>query len=185
MDPTLATLSLQTERLRLDLVSDDDLDEIFHLYSNPEAVKYFGQDRMENIEQARFWLSIQAHMRDIGLGRSWVMRDAGSGVMIGTIGFDGINRQWHNAGISYVLHPDYWNFGLATEAVAALSRMAFSGGLNGPMHRIQALVFSENQASKRVLEKLGFIHEGRRLGLVFWQQRYWDLDSYCLLNQSC
>lgn len=173
--------SLATERLCLEPVTDEDLPAIYRIYSNERVIRYFGQDRMSDMAQARFWLDVQYHMQNVGLGMAWTLRCQGNEAVIGTVCFDGINSQWHNVGISYGLDPDYWNQGLMTEALSGLCRFAFSGGLACPIHRIQALVFSQNPSSVRVLQKLGFQHEGRRLGLLFWQGRYWDLESYCLL----
>jgi len=175
---------LSTLRLTLEPIRDIDLDAIYQIYSDEAVVRYFGQDRMENLEQARFWLDVQLRMQAIGLGLAWTLRLKPGGQVVGTVCFDGINRQWHCTGISYGLHPDYWNQGLMSEALAAVLALAFEGGLACPIHRIQALVFSDNRASIRVLEKLGFIFEGQRLGQLFWQERYWDLDSYCRLNPN-
>jgi len=176
--------NLETPRLRLDPVHESDVDEIYRIYSDPEVIRYFGQDRMADIEQARFWMAVQHRMRDIGLGMTWCLREKSSGQIIGTACFDGINRQWHNVGISYVIQAASWNKGFATEALDVMIKLAFSGWLGCPIHRIQALVFPENLPSHRLLKKLGFIQEGRRLGLLFWQERYWDLDSYCLINHA-
>jgi ribosomal-protein-alanine N-acetyltransferase len=174
--------SLASERLRLEPITDADLDAVFRIYSEEQVIRYFGQDRMTDMDQARFWLEVQYRMQNMGLGMAWTMRQKDSDQVIGTVCFDGINVHWHNVGISYGLHPDYWNQGLMTEALQTLCAFAFGGGLCCPIHRIQALVFSENQPSVRVLQKLGFINEGRRLGLLYWRERYCDLDSYCLLN---
>lgn len=175
---------LATKRLTLAPIQDLDLDTIYQIYSNEAVLRYFGQERMTHLDQARFWLELQLRMQAIGLGLAWALRLQSSGRVIGTVCFDGINRQWHHVGISYGLHPDYWNQGLMSEALAAVIALAFNGGLACPIHRIQALVVHQNRSSIRVLEKLGFVLEGQRLGLLFWQERYWDLDSFCLLNPN-
>lgn len=182
MNTSISVPQLETEHLRFDPLSHADEADVFHVFSNEDVIRYFGQDRMTDIGQARFWVSVQLEMRNLGLGMAWVMRDKASGAVAGTFCFDGINRQWHNVGISYGFHPDFWGRGLASEALTMLTELAFSGALGSPMHRIQALVFDENLPSIRVLKKLGFMREGRRIGLLFWQQRYWDLESYCLIN---
>lgn len=184
METSLHPPSLETERLRLEPITEADLDAVFRIYSDEQVIRYFGQDRMTDIDQARFWLSVQYRMQDMGLGLAWTLRLKPGGQVIGTVCFDGINAHWHNVGISYGLHPDYWSQGLMSEALQTLFSLAFSGGLGCPIHRIQALVFSQNLPSLRLLQKQGFIHEGRRLGLLFWQQHYWDLESYCLLNPA-
>jgi ribosomal-protein-alanine N-acetyltransferase len=182
MEPLIPIPAPQSERLCYDLVAESDLAELFHLYSNEDVARYFGQDCMVDPEQAKFWLAVQYQMREIGLGMTWAMRDLASGALVGTIGFDGINIAWRNVGVSYALHPDFWGRGLATEALTALITLAFGGALGCEMHRIQALVFQDNLPSKRVLDKLGFVHEGCRFGLLYWQERFWDLDSYCLIR---
>ncbi|MBV8048505.1 MAG: GNAT family N-acetyltransferase [Paludibacterium sp.] len=176
--------TLDSARLRFDPLCESDLDTIFHLYSNPDVVRLFGQDRMTETAHAQYWLDIQGQMRQLDLGATWVLRLKESGQAVGTFSFDGINRQWHNVGISYALHPDYWRRGLMTETLQTMVAFAWCGALAGPMHRIQALVYMENTASVALLRKVGFVREGARLGLVFWQQRYWDLESFCLLNPS-
>src|SRR4029077_3955829 len=55
--------------------------------------------------------------------------------------------------LGYVLAPEVWGKGLATEAAAAMINAAF--GLT-PTLEILASVRVENEASKTVLEKCGF-----------------------------
>ncbi|WP_133678211.1 GNAT family N-acetyltransferase [Paludibacterium purpuratum] len=174
--------TLETDRLRLDPLDEHHLEAIFRIYSNPEVVRLFGQDCMTDLEQARYWLQVQEQMRQLDLGATWVLRLKDSGEAVGSFSFDGINRQWHNVGVSYALRPEFWRRGLMSEALAALIALAWSGTFAGPMHRIQALVFKDNAASIAMLCKAGFVCEGERLGLVFWQQCYWDLASFCLIN---
>jgi RimJ/RimL family protein N-acetyltransferase len=50
-----------------------------------------------------------------------------------------------------------WGLGIATEAAAALVDHAFA---RAGLARLVAVTFPENQASRRVLEKLGFVHDG-------------------------
>lgn len=59
--------------------------------------------------------------------------------------------------IGFVLHPDYWNQGYITEAAEAVMLYAFSR-LN--MMRLEYAHFLDNDASRRVREKLGFEVEG-------------------------
>lgn len=61
------------------------------------------------------------------------------------------------AEIGYWLGEPYWGRGLATQAAGMLTQYAF-GELC--FVRLQALVFRDNAASMRVLEKNGFAREG-------------------------
>ncbi|MFL6500041.1 MAG: GNAT family N-acetyltransferase [Candidatus Udaeobacter sp.] len=63
-------------------------------------------------------------------------------------------------------HPDsrllvseqFWGRGVMTEALTAVTDFCFD---NFPLRRISAEVSATNRASARVLEKAGFIFEGR------------------------
>jgi [ribosomal protein S5]-alanine N-acetyltransferase len=78
---------------------------------------------------------------------------------VGGIGF--ILQQdvaYRSAEIGYWLGEDHWGRGLATEAVRAITEYAFA---HHDLCRIYALVFEWNVASARVLEKAGYLLEGR------------------------
>jgi RimJ/RimL family protein N-acetyltransferase len=69
---------------------------------------------------------------------------------------DDVHR--HVAGLGYWLGEAFWGRGITTEAVAALTDFCFE---NFPLRRIYAEAFANNPASARVLEKAGFVLEGR------------------------
>lgn len=60
--------------------------------------------------------------------------------------------------IGYIVHPDYWGQGVATEAATCL----IDDGFNRlKLHRIWATCDSRNIASAKVLKKIGMQQEGR------------------------
>lgn len=82
-----------------------------------------------------------------------------AGEAVGSIGITfqtDINR--HTAEIGYWLGRPYWGGGIATQAVQAVSGWALD---RFPLMRIFAVPFADNPASCRVLEKAGFVFEGR------------------------
>jgi RimJ/RimL family protein N-acetyltransferase len=64
-----------------------------------------------------------------------------------------------NAEIGYVIHPDYQGKGIATEAAAALLRLAFDTEQGSGVHRVVARVDQRNPASAAVLTKIGMRQE--------------------------
>jgi ribosomal-protein-alanine N-acetyltransferase len=81
------------------------------------------------------------------------------GAAVGGIGIHvGQDVHRHTATLGYWLGEKFWGRGIVTEAVAALSDFWFE---NFPLRRISAEVFANNPASARVLEKAGFVFEGR------------------------
>jgi ribosomal-protein-alanine N-acetyltransferase len=63
-----------------------------------------------------------------------------------------------SAEIGYWLGEAHWGRGIMTAAVRAMTEHAFS---SFQLHRIYAAVFEWNPASCRVLEKAGYLFEGR------------------------
>ncbi len=84
---------------------------------------------------------------------------ASDGELIGGIGLE-LQGDVHrlSAEIGYWLGEPYWGKGIATRAVRALTEYGFA---NYPLVRIFAGVFEWNPASARVLEKAGYVFEGR------------------------
>jgi [ribosomal protein S5]-alanine N-acetyltransferase len=81
------------------------------------------------------------------------------GAAVGGIGIRlGQDVHRHTATLGYWLGEKFWGRGIVTEAVAALSDFWFE---NFPLRRISAEVFANNPASARVLQKAGFVFEGR------------------------
>lgn len=64
----------------------------------------------------------------------------------------------HTASITYYLGESYWGRGIVTEAVGAFTAHAFA---HFDLARIEARVFARNVASARVLERNGYVLEGR------------------------
>jgi RimJ/RimL family protein N-acetyltransferase len=80
--------------------------------------------------------------------------------------------------IAYVLHPDYWGRGIATEAAQRLLRFGFE--ILG-LHRIYATCDPRNLASSRVMEKIGMQYEGRLRETMFIRDGWRDSLVYAIL----
>lgn len=81
------------------------------------------------------------------------------GRLIGVVGADDLDvGASHRARIGYWLAKAYWGRGLMTKAVARYVDYAFA---ELDVVRLTAGVFAWNEASARVLQKVGFTQEGR------------------------
>jgi RimJ/RimL family protein N-acetyltransferase len=85
------------------------------------------------------------------------------------------------AEIGYMLGVDFWGQGYATEAARAVLGFGFE---TLAMHRIYAEALRDNQASIRVLEKLGMRREALLHENQWFQGRWWDTCIYALLEQE-
>ena len=77
--------------------------------------------------------------------------------MIGTVGFTSCDEKNLCLEVGYVLNPEYWGRGIATEALEALLNFAFCElGAN----RVEAKYMIGNENSRRVMEKCKMKYEG-------------------------
>ncbi len=105
---------------------------------------------------------------------------AGDMGVIGGIGLhlqDDVHRR--SAEIGYWLGEPYWNRGIASEAVVAMTDFAFA---NFPLVRLYAHVFEGNPASERVLEKAGYDLEGRMCKSAYKDGKLLDQMIYGIVR---
>jgi RimJ/RimL family protein N-acetyltransferase len=102
------------------------------------------------------------------------------GEAAGGIGFtilDDVHRRV--AEIGYWLGRAAWGRGIATEALRAVSDLAFA---RHDVGRLQACVFAWNPASVRVLEKAGYVREATLRQAVTKDGATTDMHIYALLR---
>ncbi|MDF2178892.1 GNAT family protein [Aliiglaciecola sp. CAU 1673] len=177
--------SLETERLLLTEISDDDIADIYYLFANPTVVEFYDLETFHDQVQASKLINLFRSRYEEKLGIRWAIRLKMSGQLIGTCGFNSWNERMHNAVIGYDLHSDFWRQGYSTEAVRAIIVAAFSGELPcGKLHRIQADTVPGNYASESLLRRLDFKEEGLRREAGFWKGRFHDLKCFGLLESE-
>jgi ribosomal-protein-alanine N-acetyltransferase len=150
---------IETTRLRLRPLREDDAEELSRIFSDPGVVQYSG-GRSPTLEQVREGIRqhISEHYRDHGYGLlAAELRDTGE--IVGRIGFlETEIDATGDAELHYHLAPAAWGNGLATEAARAVLEWGFQQGRLG---RVVAVIHPENLASRRVAEKCG---------LTFWKE---------------
>ena len=72
-------------------------------------------------------------------------------------GFTSFNCTSDSAEVGYVINPEYWGRGIATEALSRVIRFGFE--VLG-LHRIEARFIEGNDQSRRVMERVGMTYEG-------------------------
>jgi RimJ/RimL family protein N-acetyltransferase len=87
----------------------------------------------------------------------------------------------HSAEIGYWLGQEFWGRGIMTEAVRCITDWGFTS-LN--IYRVYALVFEWNPASRRVLEKAGYILEGCLRKAVLKDGQLLDQFAYAVTRHD-
>lgn len=101
----------------------------------------------------RYIASLEAHERPTSFG---IVVDGEAAGTIGLVPGEDIARR--TAEVGYWLGRRFWGRGVITEALRAVTDHAFT---ELGMHRVFAVPFVHNAASCRVLEKVGYVLEGR------------------------
>ncbi|MEC0369007.1 GNAT family N-acetyltransferase [Paenibacillus chibensis] len=170
---------LETERLILREIMEEDTGDIFACFSNEEAMRYYGQDPFDSVEQAvqliRFFGDSYRDKRGIRWG---IERKEAPG-LIGTAGFNAWAPKHRRAEIGYEIHPEHWRKGYASEAAASILKYGFD---HMNLARIGAVVFTGNQASQEMLIKLGFEQEGTLRNYMVQSGVSHDTSVYSRLN---
>src|SRR5690554_4650465 len=148
---------LETERLLLREITQEDAEGIFACFSNDNVTRYYGQDTLENIEQAEKFVDFFSKNYTEKKGIRWGIEIKGTKGIIGTIGFNAWSVKHKRAEIGYEIHPEQWRKGYTLEAVSKVIQYGF-GELG--LTRIGAVVFIDNEASNNLLFKVGFQKEG-------------------------
>jgi RimJ/RimL family protein N-acetyltransferase len=154
---SLPTPSLATARLHLRAFEDTDADDIFALHSNAYVVRYWDSPPWTERARAEKFIATCRQMEQDGSGVRLAVNRVSDGAFIGWCTLSGWNPDFRSASLGYCFSEAAWGHGYATEAARALLTWAFDAL---DLNRVQAEADTRNAASGRVLEKLGFVHEG-------------------------
>ncbi|UTR10122.1 GNAT family N-acetyltransferase [Evansella sp. LMS18] len=171
--------TLETDRLVLREISKNDAEGIFACFSNANVTRYYGQETLENIEQASAFVDFFTNSYKEKRGIRWGIERKGTKGIIGTIGFNAWSPKHKRAEIGYEIHPKQWRKGYTSEAVSEVIEYGF-GELG--LTRIGALVFIDNEASNNLLAKVGFQKEGILRDYMYQNGEAYDTYVYSLLK---
>lgn len=138
---------IETENLKIYAASQNEMENFIELQTNDilkTAYKEMLNGCLENPEQWEWYAIWMIELKD--------------GTHIGELCFKGIDSDGV-VEIGYGIVEKYQEHGYATEAVKAISSWAFQ---EPKVSAIEAEIDDKNIASKKVLEKCGFVFSGKR-----------------------
>lgn len=176
---------LETTRLKLDKLSNEDSNNLFELFSNNSVVEYYDLEVFTEVSQATNLIDFFNSRFEEKSGIRWAIRLKETNQLIGTCGFNTWSPKMKNAVLGYDLLPSYWGQGYTTEAVHRIVKSAFLGDLPcGPLNRIQGDTVPGNRASESLLLKVGFKEEGTRRQSGYWKNQFHDLKCFGLIRSD-
>lgn len=174
---------LETENLMLEPPSAAAADEYAAYYSrNSEFLASYGPARDPHYcsPEAQAALAEQ-ELNDSSVIRMW-LRHRRDNRIIGSIKFSNIIRgPFQSCFAGYALDSEYTNRGYMSEGLSAAVDYLFR---MERLHRIEANIIPGNLPSQRVVEKLGFLYEGRARKYLFINGKWRDHLHMVLLNED-
>ncbi|MGI8864983.1 MAG: GNAT family N-acetyltransferase [Solirubrobacteraceae bacterium] len=153
---------LETPRLICERLRDDHADELPQLLQDPRVARTLSATgepptRAEIVATLRAKI---AHWDSLGFGL-WLVRDRESGQMVGQGGLQStFVAACNQVEVTWAIVPERWGQGLATELARGARKVALEDlGLD----QIVAFTLPDNHASRRVMDKSGFVFEGEIL----------------------
>lgn len=143
---------LETERTFLTLLTEEDLPAMTEMAGEPDTFKYLRKLRIMTAEEYQQFLRVKLEQIRSGTGFHWAVWLKGTPVFIGAVNLNPV------AGtpmmqIGCQLRRDYWHQGFASELTRRILDFAME---EVGVATVYGLFQKENQASRRLLEKLGF-----------------------------
>ncbi len=157
---------LGTARLRLEPFDDRHLEGLNALNSDPLVMRYI-TGRAETREETQASITrVRARWAEWGYSW-WAFIEHDSGQIVGAGCIQHLGRERANPlEIGWRLRQDRWGRGLASEAAQAMAGFAFDT-VQAPL--LVAVCHTENQASAKVMQRLGMHYRG--------VERWYDMDT--------
>lgn len=172
---------LETNRLILRRMVEEDVDAIYALRSNPEVMKYIPKTCESREVALEFFKTIDNNlMKNEGITWAIAMKENPS-KMIGSIGIWRFQPENFRGEVGYYLLPDFWRKGILKEALRPVLEFAF--GKIG-LHSIEAIIDPENIASENLLVAFDFKKEAHFRENFFYQGKFLDSVIYSLLKKE-
>ena len=176
-------LPLETDRLLLRLARADDVDALMDYSADPEVCRYLpyeprSRDEIEKTMERRLGFTDftpEGHPLFLHVE----LKEAGE--MIGEFLLFSRNVEARQGEIGYVINPRFQGKGYALEAATALMDVAFK---KADLHRIEAKCSAPNEASWKLMEKLGMRREAHFKEQSLFKGEWDELLIYAILQRE-
>jgi|SRR5690606_20186026 len=170
---------LETTRLRLREVVDNDVEEVFFLRSDKDVMKFIPRYPAKTKQDALDHIEVLRKVKESQEGINWAITQKGNDTLIGMIGFYRMNKDAFRAEVGYILHPDYQGKGIISEALQKVMEFGFE---QMKLHSITAIIDPENIASEKVLQKANFVKEAHFKEDFYFNGEFLDSVHYSIIN---
>jgi RimJ/RimL family protein N-acetyltransferase len=169
---------VEGDRVDLCPIEEEDLPALHEAINDPSVWRTTGMKRPNNMAQQRDWFEGLSE-RDDAVSFAVVA----DGEMVGNVGLRSFDPDDGTAEIGFYVFPDHQGEGYGTAGTRLALQYAFE---HRRLHRVDAESYGFNEASRRVLEKAGFVEEGVRREAAFVEGEYRDVHVFgALASEWC
>lgn len=162
--------TLNTHRLKCTPITQADWPFFLALQQDQAVMRFVAEQRPQEAIREAFDARLPVWSPGSEHWLCLVVRDSITHTPLGVSGY--IHRDADCAEVGFLFASQAQGKGYALESLQAVCRYAFS---EGGIRRLVATVTAGNTASKRLLEKVGFVQEGE-LREAFWLDGRWQND---------
>lgn len=173
---------ITTPRLVLRAHTEEDQDEYLRLFSDKEALRYYG--RMKAIGSLA-----DARAEIIGLQNQflssqvtkWAVMIQENSQYIGCVGIKDYMNRHRRGTLSCIIAPEHWGQGYAQEALGSVIHYGFT---ELSLNRIQAFVDPKNHRAVNMFTRLGFNLEATLNEYEIECDNYINISIFGLINRE-
>ncbi|BBH24735.1 N-acetyltransferase [Paenibacillus baekrokdamisoli] len=172
---------LESERLVLRQLKQEDSKELFQYFSKDEVTEYYDLESFKEIKQAEELIQSWNRKFESNQGIRWGISLKSEDRIIGTCGYHNWLKEHYKAEIGYELNPEFWLKGIMTEAIKEIIKFGFN---ELELNRIEAFIDPGNISSRKLLVKTGLREEGLLKEYFFEKNQFVDAAIFAILRKD-
>lgn len=177
---SVGTQKIITNRLVLGQFSQSDSKEIFEGFRNQKEFLYYTNKQAVTLEEQINSLNDIEEKYENKDYYNWLITLKSSKQIIGAINLH-VNLRNDSVMFNYAIDNRFTGNGYMTEALLKVKDFAFN---KIKVHRFEGGCAVENIASKRVMEKCGFVQEGILKDYIKLSDGYHDMIMFAIIHEE-
>lgn len=172
---------VKTERLVLRPFTAADEEDMLEFESHPEVARYLYNEPRTREENAKELATRQEQTALREEGDTLMLAVELDGKVIGYVLLTWVSEPHKQGEFGYVLHPDHHGRGYASEASVEMLRLGFE---KMGMHRVIGRCDAKNDASWRLMERMGMRREAHLREAEIFKGQWGDELHYAMLSRE-
>lgn len=172
---------VETDRLKLRKLTREDSKDVFEYAQIKSTTEFLSWYPHRTEKDSLKFIDSVVENYNKGYVAPWGIELKEENKIIGTVGFNSINHINNCAEIGFVINEKYGKRGLASEAAGAVLDFGFA---EMKLHRIEAHCDQNNEASAKLLERVGMTYEGTLRDRFYLKDRFVTVKLFSVLEHE-